>query len=54
MPRVPSLLPHPLLSLLLLLLWLLLNNSATAGRSGREPSWAGDEWQVAGGCTVVQ
>ena len=32
MPRVPTLLPHPLLSLLLLLLWLLLNNSATAGQ----------------------
>ncbi|MGI9321663.1 MAG: Na+/H+ antiporter subunit E [Thiogranum sp.] len=27
-----TLLPHPLLSLLLLLLWLLLNNSATAGQ----------------------
>ena len=32
MPRVPSLLPHPLLSLLLLLLWLLLNNSVSAGQ----------------------
>jgi multicomponent K+:H+ antiporter subunit E len=32
MPRVSTLLPHPLLSLLLLLLWLLLNNSATAGQ----------------------
>jgi multicomponent K+:H+ antiporter subunit E len=32
MPTVSTLLPHPLLSLSLLLLWLLLNNSATAGQ----------------------
>ena len=32
MPRVSTLLPHPLLSLLLLLIWLLLNNSATPGQ----------------------
>lgn len=32
MSRPSLLLPHPLLSLLLLLLWLLLNNSATAGQ----------------------
>ena len=31
MPRRPTLLPHPLLSLLLLVLWLLLNNSAAPG-----------------------
>ncbi len=32
MPEASRLFPHPLLSLLLLLLWLLLNNSATAGQ----------------------
>lgn len=32
MCRGSTLLPHPLLSLLLLLVWLLLNNSATAGQ----------------------
>ena len=32
MPRSSPLLPHPLLSLLLLLLWLLLHNSASAGQ----------------------
>jgi multicomponent K+:H+ antiporter subunit E len=31
MPGLRALFPHPLLSLLLLLLWLLLNNSASAG-----------------------
>jgi multicomponent K+:H+ antiporter subunit E len=31
MPRYRALLPHPLLSLVLLLLWLLLNNSAAPG-----------------------
>jgi multicomponent K+:H+ antiporter subunit E len=32
MPRVSTLLPHPLLSLSLLLIWLLMNNSAAPGQ----------------------
>lgn len=32
MPRSSLLLPHPLLSLLLVLIWLLMNNSATPGQ----------------------